>query len=258
MFSKEELQNGLKTKTFGHKLFVFEKIDSTNACAKTLAEAGTEEGATVIAEFQTEGRGRFGRPWQAEPGENLLFSSVLRPTVLKDNSSLLTYFAAVSVARAVEKASSCSLECKWPNDLYLNGKKFCGILLENSFKQSSLDYSVVGVGLNVNQRTFNEQLADRATSLAQELNVDIDRKELFQRILQEMETLYESVKEGDFSEIIRDWNKRCKMFGKQITVRGGKEELTGTAVRLSDDGGLMLETSGGLRTVYAGDATIVR
>lgn len=258
MYSKEELQEGLKTSVFGRKLFVFDEIDSTNACAKALAEAGTEEGATVIADYQAEGRGRMGRTWQSPSGTNLLFSSILRPGLLKEKSNLLTFFACVAVARAVESTAQEPLECKWPNDLYLNGKKLSGILLENSFNQSDLEYSVVGVGINVNQTAFDDQIAPLATSLSRELKHDVDRKKLFCSVLTQLEELYPSVKNSDFSAILKEWNCRCSMFGRQITVRGGKHEISGTALRLADDGGLMLETTDGVKTVYAGDASVVR
>ena len=129
MYSKEELQQGLNTQVVGSKIFVFETIDSTNACARTLGDAGTQEGAVVVTNFQTSGRGRLGRTWLAEPDANLLFSVLLRPRISVDVSGQLTLYASVAIARAIEQCVGAPVECKWPNDLLLNGKKFCGILL---------------------------------------------------------------------------------------------------------------------------------
>ncbi|HEX9615756.1 MAG TPA: biotin--[acetyl-CoA-carboxylase] ligase, partial [Bacteroidota bacterium] len=163
MLSKETLLSSLSTSLFGRKLFVFESIDSTNTCARTLAEAGMEEGAVVLAEYQTSGRGRHGRTWNAEPGENLLFSVLLRPAIPRTSAGFLTFFAAVSVAQALEEVSESRIECKWPNDLLLNGKKVSGILLENTFEKDRVDYSVIGIGINVNQSSFPNHLIPTAT-----------------------------------------------------------------------------------------------
>lgn len=256
MFSKKKLQKKLGTRVIGRKLFVFDSIDSTNACARALAEAGTEEGSIVIAEFQTNGRGRQGRTWQAEPNQNLLFSVLLRPRLRQESAGLMTFFAAVSVARAIEKAAGCRIECKWPNDLLLNGKKICGILLENSLEQGSMAYSVVGVGLNVNQKEFTGDLK-RATSLFRELGITLHRDDLFRELVRQMDELYPHVRKNEFREILSEWNSRCSMFGKEVTVAQHNKNISGTAIALEADGGLRIETDSGPQTVYAGDVTVV-
>lgn len=257
MYSKEELQQGLVTRVIGRKLFVFDTIDSTNACGKTLGDAGTEDGAVIIADFQANGRGRHGRFWRADSGKNLMFSLLLRPSLAKDTSGLLTFYASVSIARAIESFTGSSIECKWPNDLLLNGKKCCGILLENSFQQHELSYSVIGAGVNVNQLDFGAQLQTKATSLAKELHTEFDRKQLFQKILQEFDALYVDVQKGNFVRILEEWITRCKMLGQMVTIVQGHDTISGTALRLKDDGGLIIKTTDGNSTVYAGDVTIV-
>lgn len=257
MYSKEELQDGLSTKAVGTKLFVFESIDSTNSCAKTLAEAGMDDGAVVFAEYQSEGRGRLGRSWLAEPGKNLLFSSILRPPISKEQSGMLTFFAAVAVARALESVTSLKTECKWPNDILLNGKKCCGILLENSFGKESLDYSIVGIGINVNQNSFQDDVSAKATSLALAVGSEVDRKGLFQSVMRELDTLYADVRHGKFSRIFLEWNNRCTMFGRDVTVAREGATLHGKALGLNSDGGLILEIPGGKEIIYAGDVTVI-
>ena len=257
MFTKEELAHGLDSRIIGNKFFLFDSLDSTNACGKTLADAGIEEGAVVLTDFQTAGRGRNGRSWTSDAGQNLLFSVVLRPTFPKEQATFLTFFSAISIVRALEAELKTPLECKWPNDVLLNGKKFCGILLENSFQQDKMAYSVVGIGVNVNQKEFSEDLKDRATSLCFEQKQKFDRKRLFQKILSEMDKLYESVRAGDFQAVMEDWNSHCSMFGKQVRVVKSHETLSGTAVGLSPEGGLVVQTSRGTSTVYAGDVSIL-
>jgi len=257
MLAKNEILKGLKTKSIGKKLFVFESIDSTNVCAKTLAEAGTEDGTVVVADFQSEGRGRLGRQWEAQPGTSLLFSTVLRPNLRHESAGLLAFFVAVSVARALEQETRLSVECKWPNDLLVNGKKVCGILIENSLSQEGLQYSVAGIGLNVGQHKFPEPLNSKATSIARETGKEADRAKLLQRVLMEMDTLYADVRVHNFDRVMDEWNSRCSMFGKTISVLQHDHRLDGSAVGLSSEGGLILKTQKGIETVFAGDVTIL-
>src|SRR5512140_1081597 len=150
MYTAEALRKGLKTDHFGRKIYTFETIDSTNNCARALAGCWAEEGTVIIAEQQTAGRGRLGRSWEANPNENLTFSIILRPTISPDAVNLLPLSVAVAVSEAIEKLTGMRPECKWPNDLLLDGKKVAGILLEGSVTQSKVDWIVIGVGVNVN------------------------------------------------------------------------------------------------------------
>ena len=258
MFLKEELQSGLNTHIFGKKIFTYDSIDSTNACAKTLASTGAEEGTVVIAEYQTAGRGRLGRTWQAESGSNLLFSTIIRPTLEINKVGLLPFFAAAGVTLALETVTGTRCECKWPNDVLLNGKKCCGILLESSFQHNVLDYAVIGIGLNVNQKLFGGDLKDRATSLSQECGREFDRRDVFHRIMTSLELLYSEVKIGNFEIVLNEWKTRTTMFGKQVTLTQAGEHLHGRAMSLSADGGLVLATPDGERVCYAGDVTFTK
>jgi BirA family biotin operon repressor/biotin-[acetyl-CoA-carboxylase] ligase len=211
----------------------------------------------VVAEHQTSGRGRLGRTWESEPGVNLLFSLVLRPTIRKEAAGLLTFYSAVFIARALEQITEKSLECKWPNDILVNNKKCCGILLENSFLQDRFDFSVIGIGINVNQAAFSNELGERATSLFREFGVTIDRTKLLRTLLREADKLLPSVERGEVKTIMDEWNARCTMFGKPVTIAQGTTLISGTAMRLNGEGGLVLETSTGTSTFYAGDVTVV-
>jgi BirA family transcriptional regulator, biotin operon repressor / biotin---[acetyl-CoA-carboxylase] ligase len=258
MYSKEELQNGLCTQIFGKKIFTYDSLDSTNACAKTLAGTGAEEGTVVITEYQTAGRGRLGRTWQAESGSNLLFSIIIRPTLEINKLGLLPFFAAAAVALALESMTGERCECKWPNDILLSGKKCCGILLESSFQHNVLDYAVIGIGVNVNQKVFGEDIRERATSLCQECGKQFDRRRVFQQIITSLESFYSDVKIGNFENTLNEWKARTTIFGKQITLTQAGEHLCGRAITLSADGGLVLATSSGQRVCYAGDVTFTK
>jgi BirA family transcriptional regulator, biotin operon repressor / biotin---[acetyl-CoA-carboxylase] ligase len=258
MYSKEELQSGLTTNTFGKKIFIYDSIDSTNACAKMLAGTGAEEGTVVIAEYQTAGRGRLGRTWQAESGSNALLSIIIKPMLEINKVGLLPFFAAAGVALAIEEVSGLRCECKWPNDVLLNNKKCCGILMESSFQHNVLDHAIIGIGVNVNQKVFGGDLKERATSLSQECSREFDRREVVQKILASLESLYSKVKNGDFETTLSEWKSRTTIFGKQITLIQVSEKIHGRAIALSADGGLVLATPNGQRVCYAGDVTIAK
>ncbi|MBN1396804.1 MAG: biotin--[acetyl-CoA-carboxylase] ligase [Bacteroidetes bacterium] len=255
MLTKEELQNGLNTFVFGKKIFDYNSIDSTNSCAKMLAGSGAEEGTVVIAEFQTAGRGRLGRVWQSQSGSNLLFSVIIRPKLEINKIGLLPFFAAAGAAQALENVTGSYFECKWPNDILLNGKKSCGILLESSFQHNTLDYAIIGMGVNVNQKEFGGNIKDGVTSLCLEFEKEFDRREVFRQIMISLELLYSDVRTGNFTRAISEWKSRTSIFGKQISINQSGERLQGIAVGLSDDGGLILDTRNGQRICYAGDVT---
>lgn len=257
MFTERELRKGLKTKTFGNKIYTFQTIDSTNNCAKTVANVGAAEGIVVIAEEQTEGKGRLGRSWQANSGENLTFSLLLRPKVHAEAINLLPLLVAVAVAQAIERTTKLKVECKWPNDLLINKRKVAGILIEGSVRQNVVDYVVIGLGINVNQTQFPRELLQKATSLKLESNQEIDRTKLFKEILVSLETSYKPSIVNGLQSIVPSWLERATMMNKPIVVSEQGNVITGTVKGLSKNGGLILQTDGTEKTLFAGDVTIV-
>ncbi len=257
MYSSEALRTGLHTQRFGCKIYTFDTIDSTNNCARALAGCWADEGTVVIAEQQTAGRGRLGRPWVANPNENLTFSIILRPTIPADSINLLPLAVAVAVAGAVEKLTGLKPECKWPNDLILDNKKAAGILLEGSFKQNTVEWIVIGIGVNVNQTLFPGELESKATSLKLVAGRDIDRISLFHTILEQFERTYHTGSKSGFQSILPDWIARTRMIDRNISVLEHGTLLSGTVKGVSRDGGLILRSDGGERTLFAGDVTIL-
>jgi BirA family transcriptional regulator, biotin operon repressor / biotin---[acetyl-CoA-carboxylase] ligase len=257
MYSKEEFQRELTTKVFGRNIIVFDSLDSTNAYAKTLASKGAQEGTVIIADHQTAGRGRFGRIWLDESGSSLLFSLIIRPEFSRDKIGLLPFFAAVGVALAVEKVTGRRCECKWPNDLLFSGKKYCGILMESSFQQNNLDYVIIGIGLNVNQKKFFGDLEGRATSLGNECCMEFDRSNIFCQVMSSLESLYRKVSVGNFNHVLMEWKERAAIFGKRIALTQDAHVIDGIAITLSTDGGLVVETETGRCVFFAGDVIVM-
>ncbi len=257
MYTAQTLRQGLKTRRFGAKIYTFDTIDSTNNCARALAACWAEEGTVIIAERQTAGRGRMGRTWTANPLENLTFSVILRPTVPAEDLNLLPLYVGVAVVDAVRRVTGLDVQCKWPNDLLLNGRKVAGILLEGSLKESSVDFVVIGIGLNVNQREFPPELAGKATSLARETGTEFDREELFREIMRSLETHYRSLARRGFSGVIPLWNERSNFVGQHVSLSQNGSVLTGVVAGLNDHGALLLEQNGTQQAFLAGDVSIL-
>jgi BirA family biotin operon repressor/biotin-[acetyl-CoA-carboxylase] ligase len=254
---KKELLSGLKTKNWNVKLFTFKSIDSTNNCLKLLAETENPQGTIVIADHQSAGKGRQGRKWESHSGKNLLFSLLLRVHLTIERSGLLTFYAAVAIARAVEQMLNLKIECKWPNDLFLNRKKFSGILLENSFKQNLLNYSVIGCGINVNQNEFVGSFIHSPTSLSFETGKEINRILLFKEIIKQFDYLYNDIAENDFKFVMEEWKSRFKMKGANVIASTADSSLKGTIKDISDDGGLRLVTENGEQLLYKADIKLL-
>ena len=157
-------------------------LDSTNNLAKEFASLGVRGGTVIFSDYQRKGRGRFKRKWISPKGKDLLFSVILRPTHVKANAvSIVTQTTAMSIRDVLKQKFDISAKIKRPNDLLVNGKKICGILVESSTHKNMIEYIVVGIGLNVNSR--QRELLRSATSLREMLGEQKDRKQLLQDLL---------------------------------------------------------------------------
>ena len=255
--TEQEIHKYLRTKIFGRKLFCFETVDSTNLYAKSLMEQEFEEGILVIAENQTAGRGRLGRTWQSESGKNLTFSILLKPKISPESVGVLSMYASLAVAEAIQEISALAPECKWPNDVLVDEKKLCGILSEAVFHHEKLSGVIIGIGLNVNQTAFLPPLERSATSLALVLGSVFDRVQVLTCILQKLELWYAYLQRGQLQEILSQWQKHTTMFGKELAIDEQGRQMKGIAKSLDIDGGLIVSVNGIEKKILAGDVTIL-
>ncbi len=240
-----------------YDIYRFGKIDSTNSYLLELGDKGFPEGTVAVADEQTSGRGRFARRWEAEPLSSLLFSILLRPVFLnRDEVFILTFSASVAVAEAIEIVTGVKTELKWPNDVLIHGRKACGILLESDFEGEKLNYVVIGIGLNVNQAVFPDEIKTKAVSLSMAAGRSFDREELLSSILLRFKEVYESLKERDFYSIMKRWRDKCLMFGKRIKFSVAGKEIEGVLEEVTDDGAVSVRTSSGVLKFTAGEMTI--
>jgi BirA family transcriptional regulator, biotin operon repressor / biotin---[acetyl-CoA-carboxylase] ligase len=240
-----EVLQGLRTRRFSGPVHHFEALDSTNDLAKELAARGAPEGAVVVAEAQTGGRGRLGREWDSPPGVGLYVSLVLRPMLPPLELPQITLTTAVAVVRAVRRVAAVAPGIKWPNDLLLGGKKLGGILTEMETESDRIRHVVVGLGLNVNNPGFPPELATTATSLTLALGGTFSRVLLLKAWLEEFEALYDRFLNQGFPEILEEWKGAAVTLGTAVTVRQGPREISGLALDVAADGALLLRTASG-------------
>ncbi|MFQ5813856.1 MAG: biotin--[acetyl-CoA-carboxylase] ligase [Anaerolineae bacterium] len=254
--SDESIKSGLKTELIGQRIVYSSSIGSTNEVLKELAAQGAPEGTLVIADEQTAGKGRLGRRWLAPPGTSLLLSLLFRPDLAPDQAQRLTMICSLAIADAIEGLTGLPVGLKWPNDVFIGGRKAGGILTESGTTGGHLDYVVVGMGLNVNLASSNlPELRGMATSLSQELGREVSRLELLRKILEGIETRYKSLRRGESPH--EEWAARLINLGRQVQVTTPQGVLAGWAEGVDADGALILRTPDGQRKrILAGDVTL--
>ena len=255
----------LRTERFGRRAESYVALGSTNTRALAWAAEGAAEGSLVVAERQTAGRGRYGRAWQAKAGKNLTCSLVLRPRLAPERLGLVTLAAGVAVAEAVSTfAAPLAPAIKWPNDVLMEGRKCCGMLLESSFvgrAENRPPAVILGIGLNVNQAAFPSDLAADAshppTSLLLETGRHVPRAALLAELLRVLEDRYQSLFEDGGRAVRRAYVKRMAGLGEVTTLRftGTERRVEGRLDGISAIGALRLQTADGLLTLHAGEVT---
>jgi BirA family biotin operon repressor/biotin-[acetyl-CoA-carboxylase] ligase len=260
ILTPEMLRQRLKGSLFGKRIYHFFKTDSTNRVALELGHAGEPEGAVVLAEEQTAGRGRAGRVWHSDRAVGIYVTVLLRPRLAPVQAPLLTMMAGLSARSAVQAVTGLTVDLKWPNDLLLNGKKTGGILTEMHAEPGQIRFVIVGIGLNVNQEKLPGALADTATSLRVETGKSQSRMELLVRLLREFENDYNRfLREGVESVVARFEEVSTYAKGKRVRVTNGIETYVGTTAGLGPEGLLQVERDDGkVMTVIAGDVTEAR
>lgn len=256
LFAREVAHN-LKTKFIGKKINYLESVSSTMDLAIQLGTQGAPEGVLVLAEAQTKGRGRLGRSWISPKYKGLYFSLILRPKILPHQAPLLTVLSAVSVCQAIEEVAGLTVQIKWPNDILIQHKKAGGILTELSAEMDAVRFVVIGIGINVN--TEKKSLLPGVTSLKEQKNSKVNRRELLQEILRKIEANYFIFQEKGGQPLVEKWHDYNITLGRRVKISSHREHLEGEAVDLDRDGALLLRTdSGVIRKVTAGDVTHCR
>lgn len=246
--SVDLIKQNTVTRVIGRNVIYLPVTTSTNEVARQAARERATEGTVVIAGQQTAGRGRLGRNWSSPPG-SLALSVILRPQTSRLSSLIM--IASLAVVHAIEKVTGLKSQIKWPNDILINNKKVCGILIENAWKGSGLDYSVIGIGLNVNFNPADyEEVANIATSLSMELGRPVSVLKVIRTVLMELDIYY------SVNDVFTEWKKRLTTLGKDVKIVSGKTMVTGIAESVGLDGSLDVRCPDGvLLRITVGDVT---
>lgn len=215
-FNCDLYRSNLNTAWLGADLIYKESVTSTNSLMKSAGESEFEHGSICVADHQTQGKGQYQRTWESEKGENLTFTIAFKPGS-GDRLPLLTLCCALGVARAIDREGIENCKIKWPNDLLIDGSKIAGVLTESVFLGRSPERVLVGIGLNVNQKTFGDAVGAEATSMALENNAPVSREKILCAILSEIEHLYTRWHHRD-TELCKDVNDRLIGFGQWVNI----------------------------------------
>lgn len=258
VFGQHELESRMDTRWAGHPVTFYEVLDSTNLRAKLDAEKGAPQGALVVADMQTAGRGRRGRSWSSPAGTNAYFTLILKPDFEPDKASMLTLVMAMAVAEGIREICGLVARIKWPNDIVIGGKKVCGMLTELSVQQEYIQHVVVGAGINVGIQEFPPEIADTAACLEKECGRKVPRVQLIVHIMKAFEKYYEKFMETlDFSVLKEAYDNLLVNCGREVCVLDPKGEYTGISRGINSAGELLVELpDGSERAVYAGEVSV--
>lgn len=255
---EQELRSLLHTKWFGSKILYFDSIDSTNNELKRQAETQVCHGLLAVAEEQTAGRGRRGHAWVSPPGTGIWFSFLLKPQISPDKASMLTLVAAIAVARAISETTGLVSQIKWPNDIVVNKKKVCGMLTELSAEMTQVNYVVIGIGINANNREFPNEIKETATSLYIESGKPVKRAAVIEAVGRYFEQYYDAfIKAGDLSLIMNEYNDMLVNAGNQVRIISGDSEEIYTAVGINPQGELVVkDEDGNIKDIRSGEVSV--
>lgn len=232
----QALESNLNTEKIGKKIIYFDTIDSTNTYSKGIAR-DVSHGTVIISEEQSKGRGRLGRDWSSPKGEGIWMSIILKPDIPPAEGMKMTQVAAAAVCKAIRNYTKLDALIKWPNDIILHGKKVCGILTEMAGELNKIEYLIIGIGINANVKEFPEALQDRATSLAIEKGMEINRQALIIEVLQTFEELYQDyIKQGNLQRTLTIVRNYSALLGKEIIVIKGSQKLKANVCGINDEG----------------------
>ena len=247
------IRQGLYTRIVGRRALYYPELTSTMDEAARLGKEEAEEGAVVVAEKQSAGRGRQGRSWVSQPG-NLLVSVLFRPTL--ETLPFINIIGGIAAARSVRKVTGLDVKIKWPNDLLIGGRKAAGILAESAIVGNSVWYAVLGVGMNVSLDTKQiEEISPFAISVNSAAGKEVPREDLLRQFLMDLDSLYIALNNGESP--MQEWQGMLETIGQRLVATWGDDTYHGVAEDTDELGNLILrQDDGSLLTLTAGDVTL--
>ena len=243
--SQQAVDEKINTMYIGRPTLIIDSVDSTNEEVKRRARQGDRQGLTVVSDEQTLGKGRLGRVWKSPRGTSIYESILLRPELAPSQVPCITLVAGLALCNTINSIAGCGAKIKWPNDIIVGSKKLCGILTEMTIEDNTVSFAVVGMGINVNNRSFPDELSAKATSLYLETGRCFSRAELIARLAENFEQVYNEFIVSGFEALKDDYVSLCATIGRRVSANRAGKELCGTATDISPDGGLIVQTDDG-------------
>ena len=258
LMNKVELESLRQTKWAGQEIYYYDCTDSTNTRAKELAEAGHAHGTLCVADQQTAGKGRRGRSWESPSGCSIFMTLMLKPDMDPNNASMLTLVSALAVAHALEDVTGEAVQIKWPNDIVMNGRKVVGILTEMSAQFDYINHIVIGIGINVHNESFPEELSQMASSLTLECGGrHFHRAEIIEKFLEYFEKYYDTfMLTQDLVALVPEYNSMLVNMHNKVRVLDPKEPYEGKAMGITRRGELIVDTWSSRKMVSSGEVSV--
>ena len=258
LMTEAEIKSLMHTDWVAKEVLYFDTIDSTNTKAQELAEKGYPSGTLVVADKQESGKGRRGRSWVSPSGTGIFMTLMIKPDINPNNASMLTLVAALAVAKAITSVTGEKAMIKWPNDIVVNGKKVCGILTEMNAQFDYINHIVVGIGINVHNESFPEEISHMASSLMIEAGGKrFHRAQIIAETMSYFEQYYDTfLKTQDLSALVREYDELLVNMNKAVRVLDPKEPFDGKAMGITPKGELIVDTWESRKLVSSGEVSV--
>lgn len=258
LMTEAEIKSLMHTEWVAKEVLYFDTIDSSNTKAQELAEKGYPSGTLVVADKQESGKGRRGRSWVSPSGTGIFMTLMIKPDINPNNASMLTLVAALAVAKAITSVTGEEAMIKWPNDIVVNGKKVCGILTEMNAQFDYINHIVVGIGINVHNESFPEEISQMASSLMIEAGGKrFHRAQIIAETMSYFEQYYDTfLKTQDLSALVREYDELLVNRNKSVRVLDPKEPFDGKAMGITPKGELIVDTWESRKLVSSGEVSV--
>mgnify|MGYP000063227329 FL=1 len=258
LMTEAEIKSLMHTDWVAKEVLYFDTIDSTNTKAQELAEKGYPSGTLVVADKQESGKGRRGRSWVSPSGTGIFMTLMIKPDINPNNASMLTLVAALAVAKAITSVTGEEAMIKWPNDIVVNGKKVCGILTEMNAQFDYINHIVVGIGINVHNESFPEEISQMASSLMIEAGGKrFHRAQIIAETMSYFEQYYDTfLQTQDLSALVREYDELLVNMNKAVRVLDPKEPFDGKAMGITPKGELIVDTWESRKLVSSGEVSV--
>ena len=258
LMTEAEIKSLMHTEWVAKEVLYFDTIDSTNTKAQELAEKGYPSGTLVVADKQESGKGRRGRSWVSPSGTGIFMTLMIKPDINPNNASMLTLVAALAVAKGITSVTGEEALIKWPNDIVVNSKKVCGILTEMNAQFDYINHIVVGIGINVHNESFPEEISQMASSLMIEAGGKrFHRAQIIAETMSYFEQYYDTfLKTQDLSALVREYDELLVNRNKSVRVLDPKEPFDGKAMGITPKGELIVDTWESRKLVSSGEVSV--